>query len=588
MRKSLMVVAIAALAVALAAPAMAVDWEFGGKTRVRMYDYDAIGFDGSQTTNPGNNIRGTDLMFRVKMTFSDDNQNILSVLQLRWGKIVFGNGGGVENPANWPSMENWTNAATADNGGWNGGRVAPSDGGALGGRDINLELEMAYLDFQVPFGVPLRIRAGLQPWYEPKGILIDDLVTGIRAYGKANIFNYEAEWYRLDSGNRYQDGEISGAFAVASRYRVDSTDNNWDVWGGKFGASPFPWLNPALYFYYSMNKTDCQAFDNSGSNGESGSFPGVNTEVTGPICPGQQRERTSWYLGLTDTGKFGDLTYDFDWIYGYANGGATGTFYNGSINGIAQTMNTGTIVPAPTPITTKGWALDLGAHYAIGPFTVNLVGSYATGDTGKSNGQTDSAFPGGFSPAWNGPGGFYDLIGNGAGNGQFDILTTTTSSPTGLWTIGLYGTYNPVKAVKLSLGWAYAGWVSKWANCAWAGYPFSAYPAAINGVPLPPSGVATTVPAGNGLTAPESSGASTSGAACYGPWIQGKGYSVTKTGLGQGGLVGATSLGNEINLKADWQVYTGFKIQGVTAWLIPTVSGQNTEAKYAIQAVYDF
>ncbi|HTX52054.1 MAG TPA: hypothetical protein VMD08_01490 [Candidatus Baltobacteraceae bacterium] len=594
MRKILMVVAVAALAVMLAAPAMAVDWQFGGKARVRFYDYSALGFDSSQGTNPGNNIRGADMLFRVKMTFSDDNQNILAVLQLRWGKIVFGNGGAVENPVNFPSMQNWLNADTGGNiGNYTnpGVRAGASSGGGFGLRDINVEMEQAYLDFQVPWGVPLRIRMGGQPWYEPKGLIVDDAAMGVRGYGKAGIFNYEAAWYRLDAGNRYGDNMMKTELGIASRYRVDSIDNNWDVIGAKVGANFFPWLNPAVYYYYSMNDTVCQpgrtgstatntSWDNMGTIAGAGSL--TSTTVQGPICPGTDRQRPMWTIGLTDTGKFGDLSYDLDFVYESAQGGAAGTYYPGIINATAQTMNLGTAASGlatpstPAPLRVQGWVIDAGAHYAWGPFTFNLVGSYASGDDGSGSG-TSKAFPGGFSPGWNGPGGFFDLIGNGAGAGQFDIITATESSPTGLWTIGGYATYNPVKAWTLKAGVAYAGWTSKWANCAWAGDGSNGAPAYANG-PASPAGA---------------TGLSETGASCYGPVLFGKGYQSNRPGTGgnnsnipSGGLVGKSSLGTELNLKADWQVYTGFKVQGVAAWLFPTAG--DTVQKYAIQFVYDF
>jgi hypothetical protein len=588
MRKILMVVAVAALAVMMAAPAMAVDWQFGGKSRVRLYDYAGVGFDNSQATNPGNNFRGADMLFRVKMTFSDDNQNILAVLQLRWGKTVFGNGGGVENPVNFPSMQNWTNADTGGNIGNlsnPGVRAGASAGGAFGLRDINVETEQAYLDFQLPFGIPLRLRAGGQPWYEPKGIIVDDAAAGLRAYGKSGIFNYEVAWYRLDSGNRYGGAALKVQADAASRYRVDTVDNNWDVYGAKVGATLFPWLNPSVYFYWSDNRTICQANENAGNTFGVGSLTATNAATglaQGPACPGVDRVRDQWYLGLSDTGKFGDLSYDVDFVYGYAQGGAAGTFYANTINGTRQTFSNGAgaLGAAPqsfVPLHVQGWALDAGVHYAWGPFTFNVAGSYATGDDNSHNNQSSSAFPGGFSPGWNGPGGFFDMIGNGAGAGQFDIVTNTQSGITGLWTLGGYVTYNPIKAVTLKAGYAYAGFTSKWANCAWAGDTTGAGAA---GNAVSSGGIA--------LNTPVNSGNSTVAGSCYGPLYFGKGYNSQAAGGPSGGLVGKTGLGHELNLKADWQLYTGFKIQGVAAWLISPYSGQDVQQKYAMQFVYDF
>ncbi len=353
-----LIVAVAVCACVLAAPVTAVEWQVAGRARVRFYDYSSLGFDKSQATNPGNNIRGADLAVRVRFLFSDDDENIRAVLRVAWGSLVFGNGGGsLDNPANYPSMQSWLNGDTSGSlGNYTNpsARAGANTGGGFGLRGINMNLELAYLDFRVPFGAPLRIRMGAMYWEEPKGLLVDDAVMGVRVYGEPGPVTYEAAWYRLDAGNRYGDAQIKTALGVASRYRADALDNNYDVLGVKLGATIAPWLNPAVYYYYGINKTVCQpgrtgslttntSWDNAGLVPGDGSGT-VTTDgtVQGPICPGTDRARNNWYLGLTDTGKFGDLSYDVDFVYGWAKGGAAGTYSPGTINGVAQTMNLGT------------------------------------------------------------------------------------------------------------------------------------------------------------------------------------------------------------------------------------------------------
>ena len=115
-------------------------------------------------------------------------------------------------------------------------------------------------------------------------------------------------------------------------------------------------------------------------------------------------------------------------------------------------------------------------------------------------------------------------------------------TPTGLWTIGASVDYLPVKALTLRAGYLFIGFTEKSANCAYT--------------------VAGSI-------------------GCFGPSFSGKDYTTT-TGLGgTGGLAGKSTLGQEIDLRADYTVWTGFKIQGMTAWLIPTKG--DTTGKYILQ-----
>ncbi len=563
MRKFLWVVGVGALVLAMAAPAMAVDFKFDGQTRVRFWDYSGLGFDTSAATNPGNNPRGADTRFRAQFTVSDDNGNIQAVLRERIGWLVFGAGGGIQNPNNAAVPANDLNTLTSGAGinsaGTNGSRTGSSSGGGIGARGVNAETEWAYLDFQVPWNVPLRIRSGVLPWYLPKGILIDDNVSGVQAYGKTGIVDYGLAWYRLNDQVRSGDPYLRNApngYGIASRDRSTATDDKYDVYEGKINFAIASWLNPGIYFDYGDNRVNCTGVD--------------NVQPTGPLCGTQDRVRPNFFLGLTDTGKIGIASYDFDFVYGYADGGMGGDFEVGTVNGTLSAQNgnftsLGTPGGTAKPILVRGYAMDAGIHFPVGPVTLNLVGSYASGD--DQNGSTNSgAFPGCYSCAWNGPGNAYEMIGNSSAVG-FDTVNTSQSSMTGLWTIGTYATYNPVKALQLKLAWAFAGFTSKYGNCA-------------------------TYKQGS--------------VGCYGPLYFGSGFTPNPLGIytgsalgtavttnqaingnqGSGGLAGSSSLGNEFHMMATWQVYTGFKILGVMAWLVPTHG--DVESKYAMMFSYDF
>jgi len=190
------------------------------------------------------------------------------------------------------------------------------------------------------------------------------------------------------------------------------------------------------------------------------------------------------------------------------------------------------------PVTVKGWVIDGGVHVPVGPVKINLVGTYATGD--KQDGGDSEAFPLGPDPSWSGAGGQFELIGEG---GAFDVVSMTQHGPTGLWMVGITGEYVPVKPLWIKVAWGYAGFTEKQGNCAVI--------------------VATS--------------------SCFGPVYTGKGY-VAATGTG--GLAGKSTLGNEFHLRADYTIWTGFKVQGLAGWLIP--SAGDTAGKYILQLYYNF
>ncbi|HSB72536.1 MAG TPA: hypothetical protein VLT62_24675 [Candidatus Methylomirabilis sp.] len=488
MRKFLMVVAVGALALLMAAPAMAVDFKFGAEYRVRFYDYANVGFDNQAGTNP----RGVQLRVRPIFDASDDNGNITARLRLEYGDTEFGGGGGANGVANGRfsngTASSFTLAPT-------NARVGNGAGGSIGNDGVALEVKSAYLDFALPFGVPLRVRSGIQPWYLPKGLIIDDDVIGVRAYGTVAPVSYEVAWYRA---SRENTGGTAGF----------TKDNALDFYQAKVDFAVAKVFNPYLYYIYGDNRANCV-----------GQAPGGTFLVN---CGGQDRVRPQNWFGVGFTGDFGFLTYDLDWVWGSAKGGPNGAL-----------TSDGTATGEPVKV--KGWAIDGGVHIPIGPVKLNLVGSYATGDD-SDDANKSGAFPGGIGPSWSGPsqvaGGPYELIGAA---GAFDVIDAGQDSPTNLWTLGLSVEYLPVKPLTLRLHYLYAGFSEKTGNCA-------------NGAP--------------GGVRP----------GCFGPVYQ--------------KLVNKSSLGSEIGLRADYQVWTGFKLQGFAGWLIP--SEGDTMGKYILQMLYSF
>lgn len=499
MRKFLLLVAIVGLATLVAVPAMAVDFKFGSEYRVRFYS----NLNGAQATlgrdDGPYSARGVQIRLRPRFDVSDDNGNMMATLRLEIGDIEWGNGGGPSGAANGVAIP----ASSA--------RIGPSSGGAMGADGINVETKWAYVDFATPWGVPLRWRAGIQPWYESKGIIVDDDVAGVRAYGKASIVNYEVGWYRA-SGGPCTNTAAPATFPTGSATMCNTSntlDNNYDFYEAKAGVAVAKWLNPSLYYIYGRN-----AATNT-------------TGVTDPTKP-----QDAHFFGAAVNGDAGFLRYDLDFVLGTAEGGPTGNFTGGTIDRIK----------------TKGWMVDGGVHIPIGPVLVHVVGSYATGD--KQNGGDSETLPY-IAPSWNGAGGLYEIVGSG---GAFDQVDVTQDYPGGLWMLGGGAEYRPVKALWLRAMYGFAGFSDKRANCAYS-----------NGKPL---------------------------GQCFGPVYQGKGYVAPTvvggvvTAGGQGGIAGENYLGHEVSLRADYDLWTNFKIQGAAGWLFP--SAGSTAHEYVLQLLYNF
>ena len=490
MRKFMWVVAVGALVMALAAPAMALDFKFSGDYRIIFASYEnangANSFGAVDGAAGGAHQRDVYLHFRPLFQTSDDNGNIQTVVRLRFGWTRFGDGGGSGGA---PGNAGWTLGVSA-------ARVGPSTGGAVGNRGVNIETNWAYLDFAAPWGLPLRIRTGFQPLYWHKGILIDDAMAGVRLYGATKPFTYEAAWYRANGG---PVTAVVPAGAAGPSPTSASYDNNYDFYQFMVGAQLVPWFNPAIDFIYGDNRQNCTA----------GSVP------PGP-CPGANRVRSVFYGGLAVTGKIGIVSYDVDWIYGYADGGMAGTHGQTAAGGGQREV--------------RGWALDFGVHFPIGPVTVSPVAAYGTGDSRRTD---SSAFPGGISPSWQGPGGLFELIGNG---GLVDRVGATQSTITNLWVLGLVFEYRPVKAMYTKFAWGYAGFAKSAGNCAGA-----------------------------------------AAGTCYGPSYPGRPDKP---------MVGKSGIGNELSLRVDYTLYTGFRAQSSVGWLIPTRG--DTAQEYALMLIYQF
>jgi hypothetical protein len=487
MRKFLWVAAVGALVLTLAAPAMALDFKFGAEYRVRFTET----MNGASpatlfsSTAANNNYRAWQLRVRPRFDVSDDNGNMAATLRLEIGDVEFGNGGGASAETN----------GVALSGG--GARVGNGGGGGFGADGVNVETKWAYVDFSLPFGIPMRVRAGLQPWFTPKGIVVDDDVAGIRGYGNYGIVGYELAWFRPNAGPNRNAAAPAGTVATAVT-TSPFLDNNLDVYGAALNFAFAKWLNIGVYDYWANNRVNC-----TGEPGAAGSATAL-----GSSAPCANRVRNGNWLGFTATGDAGIVSYDADFVWGTANGGPTGAFGG-----------------AATPVKVSGFAADLAVHIPIGPVKLNVMGAWGSGD--ERDGGLSEAFPS-MAASWNGPGGGFEIIGSG---GAFDQVEYTQDGLVNIWSLGASVEYVPVKVLWLRLGYAFAGFSNNVGNCAGA-------------------------PAGT----------------CFGP-----AYPT---------IAGKSTLGHELHLRADYTLWTGFKLQGLAGYLIPT-SGSVAQ-EYVFQMLYNF
>jgi hypothetical protein len=402
MRKFLIVAAVAGLVLAVAAPAMALDFKFGSEYRVRFFAYNGINsadvpqtafnYDDRRAAGNISNPRGVQIRIRPRFDASDDNGNIRATLRLEVGDVTWGAGGGAGSGSGAVQGLGSFGTGTA-----NTARIGPGTGGSLGNDGVNVETKWAYIDFAMPWGWPARVRAGIQDWFLPKGMILDDDATGVKIYGSIKPISYELWWLRAFDGTTHKD-------------------DNADIYGVKVDLALAPWLNPGLYVLYGENKANA------------------------PTAPVTSRHLANYFFGLTATGKAGILSYDADFVYGISDGGPDGRSCT-----------------AANCFEWKGWTLDGHVGFPIGPLGINLAGMISSGD--GRDGGTIEAFPW-ISPSYNGPGGGAEVFWSG---GAFDV-NDFQDAPTNTWSLGGWVTYAPVKALSLKAHYFYIGMQRKAGN----------------------------------------------------------------------------------------------------------------------------
>ncbi len=407
MRKFLMAVAVGLLVGAVAVPAMALDFQFKGAFRWRLYSIDGIGpqtvgnlarvttagtqslvsgaalnspFIKSATSRTGG-FQG-DLRFRPYVIVSDDNGAVQSHLRFEIGDVMFGD----------------TSAGAA-------GRSA---GGATGADGVNVETKWAFIDVQLPGGIPLRMRGGIQPWLLPKSAILDDDIAGIRFYGARAPFAYEFGWMAI---NQRSNGGLQPAPVAGP------SNDDINAWYAKVDFALAKVANPYLYGVYKHGSTFAVAGDSASSDG--------------------------FWIGAGSTGTFGIVKYDVDFVYGQDD----------------PHLVVGTNVQSRN-LKQQGWFLDGGLEFPIGPVALGARAMYATGDKPETTTKNEE-FPGVMDSANSTCLGGYTANGTNElwwnSNGSTFFSWGPNECPENSWTLGVYGIYRPVKALKIKADYFYVG-----------------------------------------------------------------------------------------------------------------------------------
>jgi hypothetical protein len=164
----------ATLAMAVALPAVAADFEFHGDMNNRFLIYtnraDWLQNEQAGEIEKGSTVDATygELKYRFWTEIADDSDDVKGVYAIEVGGIRFGEEG-----------------------------TGRGQGGSYSGDGANVETRWAYLDFQTPaVEKKMRWRMGLSPW-KINAFLWQETATGVNLYGAlSDLIDYDAAWIR--------------------------------------------------------------------------------------------------------------------------------------------------------------------------------------------------------------------------------------------------------------------------------------------------------------------------------------------------------------------------------------------------------
>jgi len=453
MKKHLLVFGVVLLAVAIALPAYAIEFKYGGQFRVRFQAEDNVrdGIDSSDVEKNGSGSATALTQGRVpfKTYNGDDNRifvdqrlrlyfsfiaskNLKLVTKFEIGDAIWGDGGG----------------------GLTGQNVGPNRGANVGADAIAFEVKNVYVEFNIP-NTPTTGIFGVQTLTLLDSWIVDDDFPAAVLVTKLDPFKVTVGYVGAQNAweKRWDSNKM---YTTDQTFNVDSYLLSLDYAQGPFKASLIGFFQDGHHSSISVDPTtmDTPIRNYAGgpaqiSSSQVGTTVAGLGSAAGRTATGSDINAIDRYASfnflknatprnnfLVDLGI--NLTYKIDWLMAYVNFVRNFGSVDLTVNrDIASNSLLDGIDPAFLPNGAKtsadyeGWMIDAGVTYYCGPYTLNLGGFYTTGPK-----FTDNPGPGNlyFDPA---TGSFYSLDaqgrvtdpGNGinskTGKGNFTGTTST-------------------------------------------------------------------------------------------------------------------------------------------------------------------
>jgi hypothetical protein len=403
-----MMVLAVLVAIAIAVPAFAVEFQYGGMYRLRFQGKNNVR-DGLDTDKTVYNYRGE--------RFDSDDASLWIDQRLRLF-FTFVASERLQLVTKWEVDTQWGDA--------------PS-GGDVGADSVNYEMKNVYLDFMIPY-TPTRARVGVQGFTPPGvgGWIVDDDFSMVRLTTPIDPVTIDIGYI----GARNED--------------VTDEGENIDDWLLNIGYASGPFSGNLTFFYqYAHN------------NGTSTFFADQDLIFAYEFLGRTPQEFVFDDNQLFDLGI--NLAYDADWMAAHVN-----SVINFGDYDVADVIEIdGQLVADPRTkrnIDYKGWMIEAGADFFYQNWTFSLGGFFTSGtdveDFLRDKDDNGFAYPLGRSYYWSEILGLGTLDVNVGGTRGSDRIVTNGGykagdGPSNLWTIMAGVAWQAMPTTKLTLNYWY-------------------------------------------------------------------------------------------------------------------------------------
>lgn len=371
MKKHLVMLVTLLAVVAIAVPAMALEFKYGGYYRLRWHSADDVTDGGAW----GDNGFGG---FRSANGRTHDNQNYMDQRLRMYFSFVASE--------NLQVVTKWEVDTI-----WGFGPDKFSGGGSVTGDSIALEAKNIYVDFNVPY-TPVRATLGIQGIQLMTGWMLDDDFSAAKFTAKFAPFSVTA-------------GYISAQVTDVTTFgdRIDDWFLSLDYADGPFKASIVGLIqdghNTGVSTFFNPRMSTGSIGQGTASSyaydfGDDVYGNALLTAVGTSTIPGVAAVGPYPTQRLVGDNLFFDLavsaSYKIDWIHAYLN--------------FVKNFGSYELLPGllDHSIDYTGYMIEGGVNVFHGPFTFSLNGFLASGDNMDDDGDSDGNFryPRGASHYW--------------------------------------------------------------------------------------------------------------------------------------------------------------------------------------------